>query len=90
MYAVYINGRLPKSKKEVKEAAKRLDDTNALLSGGLPNIDLENTSMFGGYSGSLNNAPDGSYTFVGPNPYTDRRFYGTITVSNNGLTVRVS
>jgi hypothetical protein len=46
--------------------------------------------MFGNeYDGMLENAPAGRLSFVGPDPYTSRRFYGTITVSTDG-TVKVA
>jgi hypothetical protein len=78
MQGVYVNGSRPKSKKQVKEAAAS-DPAS---------VRLEATSVFGNeYDGTLANAPDGTYTFVGPNPHTDRRFYGTVKVSSNGVKV---
>jgi hypothetical protein len=60
-----------KTKKALKEAAS--DPAS---------VSLEATSMFGNeYDGPLNEAPDGRYTVVGPDPYTDRKWYATITVS---------
>jgi hypothetical protein len=73
--------RRPKSKKEVKEliALKLADD-----------VWLQDTSAFhsGNYSGRLDYAPDGRYEFVGPDPYTNRKFYGTITITNGRITVK--
>ena len=70
MQGVYVNGARPKSKKAVKEA---------VAAGG--RVSLEGTSMMGNdYDGPVSEAPDGSYHFVGPDPYRARNFYGTITV----------
>lgn len=78
MQGIWINGSRPKSKKQVKEA---------IASG--TSVRLEATSIFGNeYDGLVANAPDGSYTFVGPDPSRDRRFYGTIKKS--GTTIKVS
>jgi hypothetical protein len=72
-YGIFVNGTRPKSKKAVKEAVKNND-----------RIRLENTSLFpGGYDGDINDAPDGRYDFVGPDPYTKRVFYGNIFVSRD-------
>ena len=73
---LFINGSRPKSKKAVKEA---------VASGA--RVRLEATSFFGNeYDGSVNDAPDGTYTFVGPDPERSRVFYGNIVVSTkNGV-----
>ena len=69
---IWVDYARPKSKKAVKEA---------VAAGG--NVILEGTSMFGGdYSGAVSEAPDGRYDFVGPDPYTARNYYGSITVKN--------
>ena len=69
---IRINGARPKSKKAVKEA---------VAAGG--RVSLEGTSIFGNdYDGPVSEAPDGRYDFVGPDPYTARNFYGSITVKN--------
>lgn len=40
------------------------------------------------FDGSFDQAPVGTkVVFVGPDPHTDRRFYGTITVSDKGIKV---
>jgi hypothetical protein len=71
MQGIYIDGRRPKSKKEVKEA----------IAGGR-NVHIEGTSLFGkDYDGSLSLAPPGRIDFVGPDPYTSRKFYGNIFVT---------
>ncbi len=70
-YGIYINGRRPKSKKEVKEA----------IADAGQRVRLENTSLFGGYDGDPHLAPPGKYDFVGPDPYTKRNFYGNVVVT---------
>jgi len=78
MQGVFVNGSRPKSKKAVKEA---LADPTA-------SVRLEATSMFGNeYDGDVYAAPAGRYDFVGPDPYTKRNFYGSITVSASGVKV---
>ena len=78
MQGIFINGRRPKSKKEVKEA----------VAAGL-RVSLEATSMFGNeYDGPVSEAPNGTYSFVGPDPYRLRNFYGNITVSPKGVVVK--
>jgi hypothetical protein len=68
MQGIWINGQRPKSKKAVKEAVAAGES-----------VALQATSVFGNeYDGPVTEAPDGSYTFVGPDPYTKRNFYGTI------------
>lgn len=75
MQGLYVNRIRPKSKAAVKRA---LADQPSGES-----VQLEATSVFGNeYDGLLSDAPDGRYTFVGPDPYTSRKFYGTITVTN--------
>jgi hypothetical protein len=68
----------PKSKKAVKEA----------VAAGTP-LYAEATSFHGNeYDGSVYDAPVGStIVFVGPDPSRDRRFYGTIKVTANGVKV---
>ena len=75
MQGLFIRGNRPASKKAVKDF---------LANGGDPgSIWIEAPSMFGNeYDGPVDQAPNGSYTFVGPDPYTKRSFYGTLTVSN--------
>lgn len=79
MQGIWLKGyRRPKSKKEVKEA---------IASG--EGVVLEATSIFGNeYEGRVSEAPDGSYTFVGPDPATSRKFYGTITKSGDTIKVK--
>lgn len=78
MQGIFVNGARPKSKKAIKEAIAANPDS----------VSLEATSIFGNeFDGMVSVAPYGSYTFVGPNPNTDRRFYGTITVTASKITV---
>lgn len=84
MDGLYVDSRRPKSKKAVKEA---VNDNPARVS-------IESTSMFGGFDGPITEAPVGSYSFVGPDPYSDRKFYGTIvkthgTVGTNDFRYKV-
>jgi hypothetical protein len=74
MRGIFVNGVRPKSKKAIKEAAK--EDASK--------VTIENTSLFGGFHGPLNNAPVGTYDFVGPDPYNKRSFYGNIIVKADG------
>lgn len=72
MQGLFVEGRRPKSKKAVREAIA----TNPAR------VRLEATSWFGNeYDGPVEDAPAGEYHIVGPDPHTDRRFYGTITVT---------
>lgn len=67
-----------------KTAVKRM-----LAAGHASGIHLEATSMFGNeYDGPITEAPDGTYTFVGPDPYAKRDFYGTIVKSGDTITVK--
>lgn len=77
---IFIEGRRPKSKKAIREA---------IANGHILRTVVENTSMFGGFSGSIADLAVGqSITFVGPCPYTARNFYGTITRTQKGYTVK--
>lgn len=65
------DGQRPKSKKQIREAVAAGQD-----------VYLEATSFFGNeYDGSVQKAPDGRYSFVGPDPHRKRNFYGTIVIS---------
>jgi hypothetical protein len=75
MQGIFIEGHRPKSKKEVKQAATQYPWS----------VSIEATSLFGNeFDGPLDGAPVGSYHFVGPDPYTKRNFYGTLTVKADG------
>jgi hypothetical protein len=78
MQGIYLGyNERPKSKKAVKEA---LAEGKA--------VNLEATSLFGNeYDGPVRTAPDGRYHFVGPDPYTNRKFYGTIIVKDGKASV---
>ncbi len=68
--------RRPKSKKEVRDLVK---------SDYLDRVRIEATSIFSDeYDGLLINAPAGTITFCGPDPYTRRSFYGNIEVRIDG------
>lgn len=71
--------RRPKSKKEIKD----------LLAIDPNNVGIEATSSFGNeFGGSAKDLPVGAkVSFVGPDPYTDRRFYGTLKNNNGKLVV---
>lgn len=77
MQGIYIDSFRPKSKKAVKEAVESMDHMD---------IYIEATSVFGNeFAGSLIAMPSNSkVSFVGPDPYNDRKFYGTITKDNEG------
>ncbi len=49
---------------------------------------LEATSIHPGleHDGPVSTAPPGTYNFVGPDPYTNRKFYGTIHIKKDGTT----
>lgn len=78
---IFINGsgRRPKSKKEIKEAIA----TNP------SSIYIQATSVFGNeYDGPASELPEGAKVyFVGPDPFTKRSFYGSITRSGGKLKV---
>lgn len=83
MQGLYLVGgeradRRPKSKKEVREFLARGHDRRVLV---------EATSAFGNeYDGWIENAPVGTTVdFVGPDPYTSRKFYGRISVTARGV-----
>ena len=78
MHGVWINGTRPKSKKAIKEALIVGDE-----------VSLEATSIFNDdYYGLVTDAPEGNYTFVGPDPHKTRNFYGTFTVRSGKVTVK--
>lgn len=77
MQGIYIEGRRPRSKKEIKQwLATRPDKVVA-----------EATSMFGDEeTGPIAWLPVGTkIEFVGPDPYKSRRFYGTIIIRPNRI-----
>ena len=72
MQGIFIDGmRRPKSKKEVRE----------ILADDPRRVHIEATSAFGNeYDGRASELGphDKTVYFVGPDPYKDRRFYGSI------------
>lgn len=79
MQGIVVQGRRPKSKKEVKE----------LVASNPERVRLEATSIFGNeYDGPVSEAAEGTYTFVGPDPYTKRNFYGSIVVKDGKVVVK--
>lgn len=105
---IFIHGRRPKSKKEIKEFVDRINEAAAhgydeqsiqvlvdQYNSQRPNgkfrqhdfdpygLVVEATSFFGNeFDGSLAEALRtqnyGPFTFVGPDPHSDRKFYGTL------------
>jgi hypothetical protein len=79
-FGIFVNFERPKSKKAVREAVAT--DPSS--------VHIECTSLFVNdydYDGPVDEAPPGCYSFVGPDPYCERRFYGTITVRGGKATV---
>lgn len=76
---IFIKGKRPQSKKAIKEAVQN-DPTT---------VRAEATSMFGNeFGGTITELPQGTtVTFCGPDPYTSRKFYGTISRSSSGKLV---
>lgn len=76
---IFIAGRRPKSKKEVKEAV--LADPSR--------VRLERTAWVGDeYDGPVDQAPDGTHYFAGPDPTFNRKFYGQVVVKNGKVRVK--
>lgn len=76
MQGIFINGKRPKSKKQIRESLQSQSDK----------INLEATSLFNNErDGSiLEMSPGESVLIVGPDPYTDRRFYAKLIRRNDG------
>ena len=87
MQGLFINGRRPKSKKEVKELVAKFNEGDKEAGYSLV---IEATSIFGNeYDGSLASAPTGEkITFVGPDPHNSRKFYGSLTYEKGKWLVR--
>lgn len=77
---IFIERRRPKSKKEVKEAVAENPGS----------VRLEATSFHPGseYDGPVDEAPDGIHYFVGPDPFTSRKFYGQVIVKDGTVKVK--
>ena len=73
---IWVDGRRPNSKKEVREAVVADPAT----------VNVEATSIFGNeYDGPLSEWDGKGYiTFVGPDPATKRSFFGNIAKKPNG------
>lgn len=89
---IFIDGRRPKSKKEVREV---------VATGELGRIELENTSAFDNkFDCSLATYVDRAKAgeggiklrvdFVGPDPYTKRNFYGNIVIATGAQVGKVT
>ena len=80
MQGLFIHGKRPASKKAVKEAMSTEPGI----------VSIEATSVFGNeYDGPADHLPEGvSVTFVGPGPYTSRKFYGVIKKQGGKLIVQ--
>lgn len=66
---IFISGQRPKSKKQVLEAIRNAPET----------VTIEKTSLFDG-GGTVPFAEYRNGALVGPDPYTNRKFY--LSVSN--------
>ena len=77
MYGIRVNGRDVSSKKALKEA----------FASNPASVEFYNTSMFGGSDYDGTNVIDG-LTFVGPNTYTKRSFYGSVSNKNGKITIK--
>lgn len=75
-YGIFFYGERPKSKKQVKE----------LVASKPQHVLLENTApLFNSARNTIvTELPEGEYSFVGPDPFTKRNFYGTLKVSGTG------
>lgn len=70
--------RRPKSKKEIKDTLPELIYLEDVLYGFFPDPRFKFEVM------PLRQLPDGEYLFVGPDPFTSRKFYGKIILAENG------
>jgi hypothetical protein len=79
MQGITLGVARPSSKKAVKDAIASNPD----------GVYIEATSPFGQeYDGPAGDLPVGTkVSFVGPDPYTSRKFYGTIEWRNGALRV---
>ena len=77
MDGIYINGRRPKSKREVRDAVTNAPET----------VTVEIT-RFGHEHLIALDCVIGAVHFVGPDPYRSRKFYGTIEWKNGKATVK--
>ena len=71
MDGIFVDGQRPKSKKAVKEFVRNSPNL----------VEVEITRLGAERTVPLALLENGQYHFVGPDPYTNRRFYGTLSVS---------
>ena len=76
---IFVNGVRPASKKFIKESVTK-DPAS---------VSLEAVSPYGKeYDGPISSMPEGvKVSFVGPDPYAKRDFYGSITRRGNTFKV---
>lgn len=75
-------GRRFPSKKALKERARDYGDDAGTFC-------LQATSLFGDeYDGPIEDAPNGTYYVVGPDPYTSRKWYAQVIKGENGVVVK--
>lgn len=77
------------SKKALKDAIKAMNEAGGPAKAGVPTIlrfaqRVQETSLFGPES-----SIPGENVVVGPDAYSDRRWYATLTVDEHGTVVKV-
>lgn len=79
-YGVFISHKRPKSKREIKDALLFNPDK----------VYFENTSMFGReeWSGYATDEGFHDLSFVGPDPFTKRSFFGSVSKKNDKFVVK--
>lgn len=78
MDGIWVNGRRPETKKQVREACVNAPET----------VEFDWTSIFDHPNWSrLKDMPECKVNFVGPDPYNSRKFYGTVTKKNGEVKV---
>lgn len=86
---IFVNGKRPKSKKEIKESLEtgtiRFEDTS-VFQDSFPTPWDGTVCLKGSVSTSM--PENRAYAFVGPCPHTKRSFYGTIEKKGNKLIVK--
>jgi len=79
MQGIFIHYERVKTKSALKRAVAINPDF----------VQLEATSLHGGeYDGRLSEAPDGTFYVVGPDPYTNRKWYAQITKRGTSITLK--
>jgi hypothetical protein len=72
-------GEHVKTKKALKELVRDCPER----------LELTDQSFHGeGWCGMLNDAPNGTYRVVGPDPYTKRNWFANILVNDHGAMVK--